>query len=89
MKIVALALLPAIASGYVAPKAFVSSRPTTQLQESFGFDFAEDTYKNQAAEIGGEAAYKTWINGVNDNAMLSRQVSIISGVTYCCAYSAR
>lgn len=77
MKFLVAALLAGAASAYVAPKAF-TARPTTQLQESFGFDFAEDSYGNQPIELGGEESYKQWINGVSDNPFLNRQVSNVS-----------
>ena len=47
---------------------------TTALPESFGFDFAEDSYENTPEVILGEANYKQWINKVDKNAFLNRQV---------------
>ena len=53
-----------------------STRPTTtKLHESFGFDFAEDQVENTPLEILGEANYKKWLNGVDPNNFLNRQVS--------------
>ena len=53
-----------------------SSRPTTtKLHESFGFDFAEDQVENTPQEILGEANYKKWVNGVDPDNFLNRQVS--------------
>ena len=53
-----------------------STRPTTtKLHECFGFDFAEDQVENTPLEILGEANYKKWLNGVDPNNFLNRQVS--------------
>lgn len=73
MKIVLLALLAGPSSAFTVAPAH-SVRPKTQLKESFGFDFAEDSYGNQPDPLAGEAAYKTWVNTVSDNPMLNRQV---------------
>ena len=52
-----------------------TSRPTTtQLYENFGFDFAEDQVENTPQLILGEANYKKWVNSVDPNNMLNRQV---------------
>ena len=62
----------------VAASAFVvpgSSRPATKLSESFGFDFAEDTYANQPDFLKGEGEYKTWIGQTKENSFVNRQVS--------------
>jgi hypothetical protein len=48
---------------------------TTSLNENFGFSFAEDQAENTPLSILGEANYKTWVNSVDPNNMLNRQVS--------------
>jgi hypothetical protein len=55
--------------------ASTSARPSTKLYENFGFDFAEDQAENTPAIILGEANYKKWVNSVDPNNMLNRQVS--------------
>lgn len=50
------------------------SRPSTQLYENFGFDFAEDQVENTPQIILGEANYKKWVNGVDPDNFLNRQV---------------
>jgi hypothetical protein len=55
-----------------------STRPTTKLYENFGFDFAEDQAENTPAIILGEANYKKWLNSVDPNNMLNRQVSLLN-----------
>ena len=52
-----------------------SIRPTTRLHENFGFSFAEDQVENTPPQILGEANYKKWLNSVDPNNMLNRQVS--------------
>jgi hypothetical protein len=52
----------------------IVSRPTTKLYENFGFDFAEDQVENTPQIILGEANYKKWLNSVDPNNMLNRQV---------------
>lgn len=74
MKILSLALLATAVSGYVAPRP-LTSRPATQLQETFGLGIGEDNYANQPAPIAGEAAYKEWVNKVNEDNMLNRKVN--------------
>ena len=75
MKLLLLAVLSGAVSAYVtAPKTFVTSRPSTKLSESFGFDFAVDSYSSQDDRLAGEAAYKQWINKVSDDPFLNRQV---------------
>ena len=59
-------------SGIVSPAT--TSRPSTHLNENFGFDFAEDQVENTPQIILGEANYKKWVNGVDPNNMLNRQV---------------
>jgi pyrroloquinoline quinone (PQQ) biosynthesis protein C len=73
MKVLFYALLAGIASAYVViPKTSV--RRTTQLHESFGFDFAENSYENQIEQLKGEANYKQWVNRISDDNMLNRKV---------------
>jgi len=62
----------AVATAFVAPSA---ARPMTKLSESFGFDFAEDTYSNQPEFLKGEGEYKTFVGKTQDNSFLNRQVS--------------
>ena len=62
----------ATTSAFVAPSA---TRPATKLSESFGFDFAEDTYSNQPDFLKGEGEYKTWIGQTKENSFVNRQVS--------------
>ena len=62
------------ASAFVTPGA---NRPATKLSESFGFDFAEDTYENQPDFLKGEGEYKTWIGQTKENAFVNRQVSSV------------
>jgi hypothetical protein len=71
MKFLILALLGSLVSSF-SPASV--TRTSTKLHESFGFDFAEDSYKNQPIELGGEANYKQWINKIQDNPFLNRQV---------------
>lgn len=51
-----------------------SVRTETKLYENFGFDFAEDQAENTPQIILGEANYKKWVNSVDPNNMLNRQV---------------
>lgn len=62
-----------------APPA-TSLRPSTQLYENFGFDFAEDQVENTPQIILGEANYKKWVNGVDPNNMLNRQYALLTRV---------
>ena len=55
--------------------ATTAARPSTKLYENFGFDFAEDQAENTPGIILGEANYKKWVNSVDPNNMLNRQVS--------------
>lgn len=50
----------------------------TELQESFGFDFAEDPYENTPKVILGEANYKQYIAEKTPNSFLNRQVGVFS-----------
>lgn len=58
----------------VSPSQPLAGRPTTQLSESFGFDFAEDTYKNQPDFLKGEGEYKTWMGKIKGDSFVNRQV---------------
>jgi len=62
-----------------------TSRPSTKLYENFGFDFAEDQVENTPQIILGEANYKTWLNGVDPDNFMNRQVSYINMryIMYC------
>eukprot|EP00804_Cyclotella_cryptica_P018427 CCRYP_004272-RA/>CCRYP_004272-RA protein AED:0.22 eAED:0.23 QI:272/0/0.33/1/1/1/3/0/220 len=51
-----------------------TARPSTKLYENFGFDFAEDQAKNTPSIILGENNYKKWVNSVDPNNMLNRQM---------------
>jgi hypothetical protein len=63
-----------VASAYVVPPSQVV-RPWTKLSESFGFDFAEDSYENTPQQLLGEANYKQWVQSkVSDNSFLNRKV---------------
>ena len=53
-----------------------STRPSTRVYENFGFDFAEDQVENTPQIILGEANYKKWVNTVDPDNMLNRQVSL-------------
>lgn len=88
--LLALFTFTSTACAYVPQTSFVGSRgargPVATRQsvgnvivsENFGFDFAEDSYKNTPPAILGEENLKQWINGVNDNAFLNRQVRTIT-----------
>ena len=67
----------ALAAGSATAFAPVSNtRPATKLYENFGFDFAEDQVENTPQIILGEANYKTWLNGVDPDNFMNRQVSL-------------
>lgn len=72
MKVIVLALLVGFASAF-APQSAV--RQSTQLRESFGFSFAEDSYANTDDFLKGEQEYKQFVNRISDNNMLNRKVS--------------
>lgn len=61
-------------SSSTTTRPLVSS--TTKLYENFGFDFAEDQVENTPQLILGEANYKKWVNSVDPNNMLNRQVRL-------------
>mmetsp|Transcript_11946 Transcript_11946/g.19805 ORF Transcript_11946/g.19805 Transcript_11946/m.19805 type:complete len:216 (-) Transcript_11946:104-751(-) len=70
-RFLAILSILAVATAFtVQPNAL---RPTTKLSESFGFDFAEDSYENTPGEILGEANYKQWVNRIDENSFLNRQ----------------
>lgn len=62
-----------------ASKAPLSIR-STELKESFGFDFAEDQAENTPSVILGEANYKQWVGENVDNSFLNRQYDVIRRV---------
>lgn len=66
------------ASAFITPPA--CTRPTTKISESFGFDFAEDTYANQPDFLKGEGEYKTWMGKVKENSFVNRQYNVIGRV---------
>jgi hypothetical protein len=53
------------------------ARPKSSLSESFGFDFAEDSYANTPDVLTGEANYKQWVKRVDENSFLNRKVCFI------------
>jgi len=56
-------------NAFVAPKSknlYVAS----PLYENFGFDFAEDQYENSPAQLFGEANYKRFVGGYDQEALL-------------------
>jgi hypothetical protein len=57
-----------------APQCVMRRSAPSPLQESFGFDFAEDMVENTPAPILGEANYKQWVGEITDNSFLNRQV---------------
>lgn len=73
-----LAVAAGSASAFVAPSTF--ARPATTLSESFGFDFAEDSYKNTPDQLLGEANYKQWVNKIDANSFLNRQYNVVRRV---------
>lgn len=74
MKFVLYSLFATLASAYVVVPKTTSTRPATQLHETFGLGIGEDTYENQPDLLRGEANYKQWVNRVNENNMLNRKV---------------
>lgn len=70
-----LAVSTAATSAFTPPST-LATRSSTQLSESFGFDFAEDTYKNQPDFLKGEGEYKTWIGKTKEDSFVNRQVRI-------------
>ena len=72
-----LSLIVASTSAFTVVRSSVIRPSTTAVSESFGFDFAEDSYENTPEVILGEANYKQWISKVDKNAFLNRQVRVI------------
>jgi hypothetical protein len=72
LKFLAVALSASVASSF-APAQFVV-RQNTQLHESFGFGFAEDTYGNQPDLLKGEQEYKQYMNRVKEDNLLNEKV---------------
>ena len=71
-----VALCSSTAASSASPAGVATtSRPSTKLYENFGFDFAEDQVENTPQIILGEANYKTWLNGVDPDNFMNRQVS--------------
>jgi hypothetical protein len=75
MKLVLLAVIAGLASAYVTPKPIVTRR-STQLHENFGLGLGEDSYAATADLLKGEANYKQWVNRIDENSFLNRQVSV-------------
>ena len=71
------ALLATGASAFTAPSQSTAVRPSTKLYENFGFEFAEDQVENTPQIILGEANYNKWVNSVDPDNMLNRQVSFL------------
>lgn len=71
------ALLATGASAFSPASHSSAVRPATNLYENFGFDFAEDQVENTPQIILGEANYKKWVNSVDPDNMLNRQVSYL------------
>jgi len=61
----------------------VQSRQSTadvSVNESFGFDFAEDQRENTPDAIFGEENYKQYVTNISDNSFLNRQYNILGRV---------
>ena len=56
-----LSIFVASASAFTVVQSSIARPSTTALSESFGFDFAEDSYENTPEVILGEANYKQWV----------------------------
>lgn len=69
-----VALCSSAAAFSATSNVATTSRPSTKLYENFGFDFAEDQVENTPQIILGEANYKTWLNGVDPDNFMNRQV---------------
>jgi hypothetical protein len=80
LKFMLVAVTAGVASAF-SPSTF-GVRKDTQLHESFGFGFAEDTYENQPDLLKGEAEYKQYMNRVKGDNMLNRKVSVEKLVPY-------
>jgi len=78
-----LLLASALVTGAAfTPQSSVSSvaRPSTKLNENFGFDFAEDQAENTPGILLGEANYKQWVGENIDNSFLNRQYDVVKRV---------
>jgi hypothetical protein len=73
LKLLVVAVAASVASGF-SPSSTFGVRQSTQLQESFGFGFAEDTYENQPDLLKGEGEYKQYANRIKSDNMLNRKV---------------
>jgi len=58
----------------------IQSRQSTAIQESFGFDFAENQEENTNPNIFGEANYKQYISEKTENSFLNRQYNLLRRV---------
>eukprot|EP00542_Grammatophora_oceanica_P009889 CAMPEP_0194043030 /NCGR_PEP_ID=MMETSP0009_2-20130614/14731_1 /TAXON_ID=210454 /ORGANISM="Grammatophora oceanica, Strain CCMP 410" /LENGTH=221 /DNA_ID=CAMNT_0038687105 /DNA_START=84 /DNA_END=749 /DNA_ORIENTATION=- len=76
--VVVIASSAGVAAAFRPASTFV--RPSTQVKESFGFDFAEDSYENTPEVILGEANYKQWVNKIEDNSFLNRKYNALRRV---------
>jgi hypothetical protein len=72
LKLLLVAVTAGVTSAF-AP-AGVVGRQSMQIQESFGFGFAEDTYENQPDLLKGEGEYKQYVNKISEENMLNRKV---------------
>lgn len=79
--ILLLASTTAVASAYVIPPSqSVVSRSSTQLSESFGFKFAEDTYENQPDFLKGEQEYKNYVDVIQEDNFVNRRYNVLRRV---------
>lgn len=75
LKLLVVAVATAsVVSGFSPSSSTFGVRQSTQLQESFGFGFAEDTYENQPDLLKGEGEYKQYANRIKSDNMLNRKV---------------
>lgn len=72
------------ALGFTTPRsnanAIQQTSSSSSLQESFGFDFAEDQAENVPTALLGEANYKQWVGENLDNSFLNRQYNVVRRV---------
>jgi hypothetical protein len=80
-KLLLLVLFSSSVSAWVAPQSATRQR-STQLRESFGYEYAEDSYVNQPDFLKGEAEYKQWVNKIDSNSFLNRKVRITKGTRW-------
>lgn len=73
-----LSIFVASTSAFTVVQSSIARPSTTGLSESFGFDFAEDSYENTPEVILGEANYKQWVAKVDKNSFLNRQVRALT-----------